>query len=620
MSKTIRWAVLSFLCAGSALAAPEPWSAAPVLDGPEAFQFAIVSDRTGGHRAGVFETALQKANLLRPAFVMSVGDLIEGYDEDGPTIDGEWDEVTGMIRDHLDMRFYFVPGNHDIHWKEKTGLVSQERWLARFGRTYYHFVYKNVLFLCMNSEDPPPTSMDTEQRAYFAKALAENPDVRWTCLFMHKPMWAVQEAKGWAEMEALLADRPYTVFAAHWHQYQHEVRNGHDYFVLATCGGGSGLRGQAHGEMDHLTWVTMNDAGPEVALIELSGVHDQDYRVPTHRDWTRQLDQTPVLPPSWTVALPDAGLAGPMTVSMLVSNPLGVPLRLTLTPRATPWLWPAEGAVTLPLPAAAQDVPLSLPLVGREDWHAVASNTPLRLDYTVSVDEPGVPAFEYAAQTRLCWTPSSPLGTVRRVPAGGIVVDGALDDWGNDVGILSVEPAQLAGTIALWEGPQDCSLRVRVAEDDTYFYVGIAVIDDVLTRNPGAAPDKQDGIQLLLDARAPAQWSKRPSPKDLDGYLVLSASPGVTGAEDLEEASLWPAGTQLAVVQRPGGYACEAAIPHAALDGIQGGSWSQVRLNVRVSDVDGTPLDPRTAYWWLPEWGSTGDDGKNGAFVRAEKP
>jgi hypothetical protein len=42
----------------------------------------IVTDRTGGHREHVFRDAMPKVNLLRPAFVMSVGDLIEGYTED----------------------------------------------------------------------------------------------------------------------------------------------------------------------------------------------------------------------------------------------------------------------------------------------------------------------------------------------------------------------------------------------------------------------------------------------------------------------------------------------------------------------------------------------------------
>ena len=46
-------------------------------DDPDQFHFAVVSDRTGGHRAKVFSRAVQQISLLQPTFVMSVGDLIE---------------------------------------------------------------------------------------------------------------------------------------------------------------------------------------------------------------------------------------------------------------------------------------------------------------------------------------------------------------------------------------------------------------------------------------------------------------------------------------------------------------------------------------------------------------
>ncbi len=606
------------LLAATALAAPDPWSAAPVLDAPEDFQFAIVSDRTGGHRDGVFEQALHKANLLRPSFVMTVGDLIEGYDNDGPTIDAEWDEVTGAVREHLDMRFYYVSGNHDIHWKEKTGLVSKERWEARFGRTYYHFVYQNVLFLCVNTEDPPPTSIDMEQQAYFADVLAKHPDVRWTCLFMHKPMWAIPEARGWDAMETLLADRPYTVFAAHWHQYHHEVRKGHDYFVLGTCGGGSGLRGQAYGELDHLTWITMTAAGPAVALVDIEGVHDQDYRVPMHRVWVSQLDETPILPESVTLPLPDPAAGGAAALALTASNPLSVPVRVVVTPRATPWFWPVSAPAVLELPAGARAVPVSLPYTTRGAWSVQERESPLRLDYTVDIASAGVPPMHHAQQTRISWADTAPRA-IRPVDAGAVTVDGDLGEWDAMDAHWSVEPAKLTGTTRLWEGPQDCSLRVQVAEDDAFLYVAVAVTDDRITRNPGRPPDRQDGIRVLIDGRAQARWVAPPQGEDLDGYFVLSASPGLREADDVEAADQWPAGTRLSVVQRPGGYACEAAIPHGALDSVQGAAWSMVRVNVRLSDLDGTSQDPRIQYWWLPEWGTAGDDGVSGGFVRAAR-
>jgi len=112
--------------------------------------------------------------------VISVGDLIEGGGDDAEQIDREWKEFNGFL-EPLAMRFFYVPGNHDI-WSAR----SRREWEQRFGASYYHFIYKNVLFLCLNSEDGGPTQLAEEQAAFVEKTLGENSDVRWTLIFLHK--------------------------------------------------------------------------------------------------------------------------------------------------------------------------------------------------------------------------------------------------------------------------------------------------------------------------------------------------------------------------------------------------------------------------------------------------
>ena len=108
-----------------------PWSHLNFHNQPENFQFAIVSDRTGGHRAGVFEKAVTKLNLLMPEFVVSVGDLIEGYSKDSLEVNRQWDEFNGFI-DQLAPPFFYVPGNHDF-----SNAMMKNQWLERYGRDYY---------------------------------------------------------------------------------------------------------------------------------------------------------------------------------------------------------------------------------------------------------------------------------------------------------------------------------------------------------------------------------------------------------------------------------------------------------------------------------------------------
>ena len=124
-----------------------PWTNLDWNNNPENFQFAIVSDRTGGERPGVFEQGVEKFNLLQPEFVMSVGDLINGYTEDVEKINKQWDEFDGLVS-KLEMPFFYVPGNHDL-----TNQVQENVWKERLGRTYFHFVYRDVLFLGLNGEE-----------------------------------------------------------------------------------------------------------------------------------------------------------------------------------------------------------------------------------------------------------------------------------------------------------------------------------------------------------------------------------------------------------------------------------------------------------------------------------
>lgn len=299
-----------------------PVSSRPFANSADRFRFAVVGDRTGGHRAGVFGRAMTQLNWLQPDFVLSVGDHIEGYTGDSAQLQREWNEVQGHV-ERLDMPYFYVAGNHDI-----SNPAMQAEWRRRLGRDYYHFRYGDVLFLALSTEDPPTASGKKEalaelgitaadyrravktlqgepaavaaalaadpqlakiaavlskgdtatlsdaQVAYMAEALAENPDVRWTFVLMHKPAWKY-DAPGFERIEQLLGDRPYTVLAGHYHYYSREQRRGRDYIQLGTTGGDQSTHPPGPGTLDHIMWVTMTPAGPEIANIALQGLYDR---------------------------------------------------------------------------------------------------------------------------------------------------------------------------------------------------------------------------------------------------------------------------------------------------------------------------------------------------------
>jgi hypothetical protein len=171
-----------------------------------------------------------------------------------------------------------VPGNHDY-----ASPPMEKTWQAQFGRSYYHFVYKNVLFLLLNTEEAPRSaggSFYKDQLAYVKQVLEKNNKVRWTMLFMHRPVWTYEgvDKSGLPEIEGWLKGRPYTVFAGHKHTYQMFERHGQKYYMLATTGGGSWLRGPKYGEFDQLVWVTMKDSGPVLANLAMEGIFPEDVR------------------------------------------------------------------------------------------------------------------------------------------------------------------------------------------------------------------------------------------------------------------------------------------------------------------------------------------------------
>ncbi len=290
-----------------------PWTNLRWNNDPDTFHFAVVSDRTGGHRARVFSQAVEQLNLLQPAFVVSVGDLIEGYTKDQQILNEQWKEFQSYVN-RLQMPFFYVPGNHDV-----ANAVEVAEWKERFGRRYYHFIYRDVLFLAVCTDDQGEDkdklegAIGREQVEYFKNVLKLNPSVRWTVVMIHKPVWSMERsnAEGWLEIEKSLEGRKYTVFAGHVHRFQKFVRNGMNYYQLATTGGGSKMRGLPYNEVDHISWVTMKSDGPTVAHVLLDGILPENMKpLATTEEGVTVYNRKPVHPTKGIVLLDGSPVPG----------------------------------------------------------------------------------------------------------------------------------------------------------------------------------------------------------------------------------------------------------------------------------------------------------------------
>jgi hypothetical protein len=294
--------------------ASRPWTSEDFDAAAGKFTFAVFSDLNGGERERVFEIAAAQLSLLRPELILSVGDLIVGETDDPAALHAQWDwfdERAGRARAPV----FHVGGNHDL-----TGAPLQRVWDERYGRRYYYFVYRDVLFLVLDTEDNTPEraqhifearnhalrvldeqgeeafnrseyanlpelpagNITAAQSRYFLDALARYPEVRWTFLFMHKSPWLREDLVAFTAIEDALADRPYTVFSGHNHAYSHTERRGRDYIHLGTTGGSQG-----HGpyrSMDHVTLVTVDDNGVDIANLLMEGILDKTGHIPLGGD------------------------------------------------------------------------------------------------------------------------------------------------------------------------------------------------------------------------------------------------------------------------------------------------------------------------------------------------
>ena len=266
------------------LSGAKPWTDKPFLDDPQEFHFAVIGDLTGGERPNVYASAVDKLNLLRPEFVMSVGDLIAGGGVSRAELEKQWASFRKRT-DKLEMPFFHVVGNHDI-WTGFRGMTparqaSIDVWKELFGtNTYYNFTYKGCHFVCLDSMErhdyyPPRDALSVEQLAWASREIRGRANARWTFIFMHKPLdWTSDR---WLKFEREIADVDYTVFCGDWHNHCTAVRHGKKYHMVGTTGGGfdCGVAGDdlRYGIMDSVTWVTVTKKGPVVSNLALSGIH-----------------------------------------------------------------------------------------------------------------------------------------------------------------------------------------------------------------------------------------------------------------------------------------------------------------------------------------------------------
>jgi predicted phosphodiesterase len=213
---------------------PLPWTEPQFVNNPENFQFAVVSDRTGKHREGVFLDAVRKINLLQPEFVICVGDLVEGYSNDKKEVARQFDAMDERL-ERFEMRFFRVAGNHDI-----SNELMADLYRERYGRP--------IIILCMGGSFSSPSARKTRTVPASARSRSPISGMFWkrtetsagpwslcTSLFFW-PGREIPRIRTGRDSADCLRTAPHTLFAGHWHRYGRYEKMGTPIFTWRRPG------------------------------------------------------------------------------------------------------------------------------------------------------------------------------------------------------------------------------------------------------------------------------------------------------------------------------------------------------------------------------------------------
>ena len=246
----------------------------------EEYNFVVLGD-SQLENLEVFERIISSAELLQPALVLHVGDMIVGYTESRDKLMEQWKRFKEQIAP-LTMPFYPAPGNHDVT-TTFTETVYQEIWGPN--SLYYGVIYRNTRFIFLDTFLKGSSETITEEQLEWLQGeLEQNKNTRHIFITFHSPLHLSGEYD-WEPVHALLKQYPVrAVFTGHSHVFDHLERDGIRYFCLNSSGT-IPCNNHATGYSYHFLHVAVRGEELSYAVMTDEGIYPPE-AVP-HREYSR---------------------------------------------------------------------------------------------------------------------------------------------------------------------------------------------------------------------------------------------------------------------------------------------------------------------------------------------
>ena len=200
----------------------------------------------------LFSAAISTANVIRPAFVVVCGDIVDQWDDDAQAEEAL--RIGALLDDGIDL--HWVPGNHDVGADARHEVPTDEslaRYRSRFGPDNYAFQHGDASFIVLNTaitQHPEEVPGELETQMAFleselrAARLSQSSHI---ILFTHHPFFLENQDEDKPEEAHLTIPierrRPVlellgeygvdAVFAGHWHRNNY-ARDG-DFLMVTSA-------------------------------------------------------------------------------------------------------------------------------------------------------------------------------------------------------------------------------------------------------------------------------------------------------------------------------------------------------------------------------------------------